>query len=282
MARRWNVDRRTATTRNGNRSRRSSRNLHGRPARPIHSVRTDGGSDSACGRGGSAYNRIVTKKSAVEQNAGPAEALSKSARTRSRILNAAAHVLSVKGYAGTRLSDVAEYAELQAPAIYYYFPSREDLIEEVMYAGIADMRRHLQAALDALPPETSPIDKILAAVEAHLRHELELSDYASASIRNAGQMPERLRARQLKEEVAYGRIWRRLFDEARADGQLRDDLDARLAQLLVIGALNWCAEWFDPRRSSVDTVVSNAQVLVRNGLSAPRPIRHTRNAPAGR
>jgi TetR/AcrR family transcriptional regulator, cholesterol catabolism regulator len=218
-----------------------------------------------------AYNRIVAKKSAVRQDAASADALSKSARTRRRILDAAAHVLSLKGYAGTRLSDVAEYAELQAPAIYYYFPSREDLIDEVMYAGIADMRGHLQAALDALPPQTSPIEKILAAVEAHLRHELELSDYASASIRNAGQIPEHLRARQLKEEAAYGRIWRRLFDEARADGQLRDDLDARLAQLLVIGALNWCAEWFDPRRSSVDTVVSNAQVLVRNGLSAAPP-----------
>ena len=74
------------------------------------------------------------------------------------------------------------------------------------------------------------MDKILAGVEAHLRHELELSDYASASIRNAGQIPERLRARQLKEEAAYGRIWRRLFDGARADGQLRSDLDARHAQ----------------------------------------------------
>jgi AcrR family transcriptional regulator len=213
----------------------------------------------------------VTKKSAVDQAAASDDSLSKSARTRSRILNAAAHVLSVKGYAGTRLSDVAEYAELQAPAIYYYFASRDDLIEEVMYAGIADMRRYLRQALDALPPDTSPIDKIMTAVEAHLRHELELSDYASASIRNAGQLPERLRARQLKEEAAYGRIWRRLFDEAHADGQLRDDLDARLAQLLVIGALNWCAEWFDPRRSSVDTVVANAQVLVRNGLS-PLPV----------
>ena len=199
------------------------------------------------------------------------DAISKSARTRSRILNAAAHVLSVKGYAGTRLSDVAEYAEVQAPAIYYYFASRDDLIEEVMYAGIADMRTHLLGVLDALPPETSPMDKILAGVEAHLRHELELSDYASASIRNAGQIPERLRARQLKEESAYGRIWRRLFDEARADGQLRSDLDARLAQLLVMGALNWSAEWFDPRRSSVDTIVSNAQVLVRNGLSPAPP-----------
>jgi len=234
---------------------------------------------------GFTYNRIVAKKLAVDPDATSDDAVSKSARTRSRILNAAAHILSVKGYAGTRLSDVAEYAELQAPAIYYYFPSRDDLIEEVMYAGIADMRKHLQGVLDALPPEASPMDKILAAVEAHLRHELELSDYASASIRNAGQIPERLRARQLKEESAYGRIWRRLFDEARADGQLRSDLDARLAQLLVMGALNWSAEWFDPRRSSVDTIVSNAQVLVRNGLSptppASRQTKRTRKAAAG-
>ena len=206
----------------------------------------------------------------VQREATSDEGASKSARTRSRILDAAAHVLSVKGYAGTRLSDVAEYAELQAPAIYYYFPSRDDLIEEVMYAGIAEMREYLKGALDALPPQTSPMDRILAAVEAHLRHELELSDYASALIRNAGQIPDRLRARQLKEEAAYGRIWRRLFDDARTHGQLRRDLDARLAQLLVIGALNWSAEWFDPRRSSVDTIVSNAQVLVRNGLSPVR------------
>jgi len=221
----------------------------------------------------------VTKKSAVHRNAELDDAVSKSARTRSRILNAAAHILSVKGYAGTRLSDVAEYAELQAPAIYYYFASRDDLIEEVMYAGIADMRKHLQGVLDALPPEASPMDKILAAVEAHLRHELELSDYASASIRNAGQIPERLRARQLKEEAAYGRIWRRLFDDARTDGQLRRDLDARHAQLLVLGALNWSAEWFDPRRSSLDTIVSNAQVLVRNGLS---PAQKSASGPAKR
>jgi AcrR family transcriptional regulator len=216
----------------------------------------------------------VAKKPSARQNEAQDEAFSKSARTRRRILDAAAHVLSVKGYAGTRLSDVGDYAELQAPAIYYYFASRDDLIEEVMYSGIADMRKHLQDVLDALPPESSAMDKILAAVEAHLRHELELSDYASATIRNARQIPEPLRARQLKEDAAYGKIWRRLFDEARSNGELNSDLDARQAQLLVIGALNWAAEWFDPRRSSVDTIVSNAQVLVRNGLSSAPPSSH--------
>lgn len=191
---------------------------------------------------------------------------SKYARTRARILDAAAHTLSVKGYAGTRLSDVAEQAQIQAPAIYYYFPSRDDLIEEVLYCGIADMSRYLQQVLDALPPETSPMDRIMTAVEAHLRHELELSHYTTASIRNSGQVPDELRTRQLKEEARYGMIWRRLFDNAAADGQIRPDLDPRMAQLLTLGALNWTAEWWDPRRGSVEAVVRNAQTLVRHGV----------------
>jgi AcrR family transcriptional regulator len=208
----------------------------------------------------------VPKKSASNAEA-TIEADSKSARTRARILDAAAHVLSAKGFAGTRLSDVAEHAEIQAPAIYYYFASREELIEEVMYCGVAELRKHVQEALNDLPPETSPLDRIMTAVEAHLRHELEISDYATASIRNSGQIPQHLRTRQLKEETSYGRVWRRLFDNALADGQIRADLDPRYAQLLVLGALNWAAEWRDPRRDSVDSIVVNAQSLVRTGLS---------------
>ncbi|MEU3474664.1 TetR/AcrR family transcriptional regulator [Rhodococcus sp. 14-2483-1-1] len=192
---------------------------------------------------------------------------SKSARTRGRILDAAAHVLSIKGYAGTRLTDVAEYAELQAPAIYYYFPSREELIEEVMWVGIADMRRHVLAVLDAVDPASSPMDRILVAVEAHLRHELEISDYTTASIRNAGQLPESIRARQVAEEAKYGKIWQKLFKDAADEGQIRDDLDVKMARMLVIGALNWAAEWWNPRRGSLDTVVATAQSIVSAGLS---------------
>jgi TetR/AcrR family transcriptional regulator, cholesterol catabolism regulator len=209
----------------------------------------------------------VPKKSVLAPNGGATiEADSKSARTRARILDAAAKVLSSKGFAGTRLSDVAEFADVQAPAIYYYFVSREDLIEEVMYCGVAELRKHVQGALNDLPPETSPLDRIMAAVEAHLRHELEISDYATASIRNSGQIPQHLRRRQVKEEVSYGRMWRRLFDNALAEGQIRADLDLRYAQLLVLGALNWAAEWRDPRRDSVDAIVANAQSLVRHAL----------------
>lgn len=197
-----------------------------------------------------------------------AENGTKYARTRTRILDAAAYVLSRQGYAGTRLSDVAERAEVQTPAIYYYFASRDDLIEEVMACGLADMRENLKSTLAALPPDTSAIDRILVAAETHLRHELEISDYTTASIRNHGQIPERLRIRADQEGDSYGAIWRQLFDDAARTGSLRTDVDPRISQMLVMGALNWAAEWWDPTRTSLDGIVLAAQRLIRDALSS--------------
>lgn len=212
-----------------------------------------------------AAKKAPAKKAAAKQ--APADSGSKSERTRQRVLDAAAHVLSVKGYAGMRLGDVAEEAELQAPAIYYYFKSREDLIEEVMYSGIAAMREHLTEVLGAAPDDLDPLERILLAVDAHLRHELEISDYTTASIRNAGQLPDAINKRQQAETKKYGEIWRDLFKQASAEGAIRSDLDPYLAQMLVMGALNWAAEWWSPRRGSLDTVVATAQSIVRNGLA---------------
>jgi AcrR family transcriptional regulator len=210
----------------------------------------------------------VPRKPAVES---PPDANgSKSARTRERILDAAAHVLSRKGYAGTRLTDVADHAELQAPAIYYYFPSREDLIEEVMWTGIAHMRGHIEQVLAALPADTDPLGRIDAAVEGHLRYELEISDYTTAAIRNAGQIPENIRIRYSAEASKYGDVWRKLVQDAANARLLRSDLDPAVARMLILGALNWAAEWWNPRRGSLDIVVRTAQSLVRHGLGIPQ------------
>ena len=192
---------------------------------------------------------------------------SKSALTRARIRDAAARVLSATGYAGLRLTDVAAEAEIQAPAIYYYYASRDELIEEVMWVGIADMREHVAAALSELPDGTSPLERLLVAADAHLRHALEISDYTTASIRNAGQVPLSIRKRQILEEERYGEVWRRLINELAREGRLRPELDLYIAQMLVLGALNWAVEWWNPRRGSVEAVVDNAQSFIRHGIA---------------
>ncbi|MBH0776721.1 TetR/AcrR family transcriptional regulator [Nocardia bovistercoris] len=208
----------------------------------------------------------MPKKSTPDETAGN-NGGPKSERTRQRVLDAAARVLSRKGYAGTRLADVADEAELQAPAIYYYYSSREELIEEVMWTGLAHMADHLEQTLDEIPAETTALERIESAVEAHLRFELSVSDYTAAAIRNAGQIPEQIRARYDQEATRYGDIWRKLFQDALEEGYLRPELDAGAARMLVLGALNWAAEWWNPRRGSLEKTISTAKTIVRHGLS---------------
>ena len=107
-----------------------------------------------------------------------------------------------------RLSDVARVADIQAPVIYYYFDSREALIEEVVRSGVALVRERVTELLDRLPEGTSPIERIEAAVAAHLEYVLHASDLTTAAIRNGGQLPENMRARQLAEQESYGDLWR--------------------------------------------------------------------------
>lgn len=193
----------------------------------------------------------------------------KSARTRRRIVDAAAHVLVRRGYAGTRLSDVAEVAQVQAPAIYYYFSSRDDLIDEAVAIGLDRATTLVSGALDdaaGLPA----IERLSVAVAAHLNTLLTHSDHAAAAIRTVPQMPEEMRERHRRAQRTYLDIWRELLAAARAEGDLDPALDPGTALMVVIGALNWTAEWWDPSRGSLDGVITTAQHLVLQGLARQR------------
>jgi AcrR family transcriptional regulator len=188
--------------------------------------------------------------------------------TRDRILDAAAEVLSRKGYAGARQAEIARVAGVQPPHVYYYFDSHEALISEVMAAGQAAVREHVEAALAALPDGTGPMERIEHAVAAHLEVALERSSFATAVTRNLGQLPESIQQRLREESGAYVELWRVLLADAKAAGLLRDGVDLRAARMLVMGALNAAPEWFNPGQGSLADLINTAQLLVRHGIGA--------------
>ncbi len=185
--------------------------------------------------------------------------------TRQRLLHAAAVILSQRGYSEARLGEIAAAADLKAPAIYYHFAGRDALITAALREGQILVRQHVLAALEKLPADATAEDRILIAVDAHLRVELELSDFANAVVRTAGHVPPQIRADIEGEITAYHDVWRELLAEAQAAGALHADLDLSIARMLVLGSLNWAAEWRTPA-TSVDEVVEAAAMIVRGAL----------------
>jgi AcrR family transcriptional regulator len=190
--------------------------------------------------------------------------------TRERILAAAARTLSARGYAQTHLAEIARVAGLRSPAIYYYFGSRDELVAAVLREGQERVRTHVRDSVDRLPACSRARKRIATAVEAHLRLELELSDFASAVTRNIGHVPPEMRIALDRESAAFHGLWRDLLEDAEAEGALRPGIDLRVGRLLVIGALNWTAEWRKPT-TSVDAIVATATSLVDAALFVPEP-----------
>lgn len=79
-----------------------------------------------------------------------------------QILRAAAEVITERGLAATRIADVAERAGTSAPAVLYWFDSREQLLTEAL---IADEREFGTDLTALLAPLESARAKLLALLE---------------------------------------------------------------------------------------------------------------------
>lgn len=201
----------------------------------------------------------------------------KSAATRSRVLDAAAHVLGAKGYASTRLADIADIANIQTGSLYYHFSSREDLVRELLTIAQQRTADRVVEQVKALPPSTGPLDRIYAAVTAHIEAVLASSDYSTALLGLIGQLPDDIESEARRARQAYSLFWRRLLEDAQIDGLLRNDLDLTAARQLTLGGLNAIPGWFhlsgEPGRLGESELAKQVDSMLMDGIATDDGLR---------
>lgn len=180
---------------------------------------------------------------------------------RKQILDAAARVLARRGYVATQLSEIAEAAGTQPGSLYYHFESREELIEEVLHEGVRLSFARARTVIDAMPPESTALDRLAAALRAHLKFQLVESDYARAVSRSIGQPPEEMWGRVNRKFRAYGKFFDGLIAAAIEAREIDPEVDRHALRMLIIGATNWAAEWY--RRDGSSSVDEIGNLLIR-------------------
>ncbi|HYM31452.1 MAG TPA: TetR/AcrR family transcriptional regulator [Candidatus Cybelea sp.] len=186
--------------------------------------------------------------------------------TRERILHAAARVFRDRGYAATRLADVARAAGMQAGSLYYHFNSKEHLLSEVLETGIERVSQSVRAAIAAVPADRPWREQLEAAITAHVESLHRHEAFSSATFRNLGRVPKSIRERHMQRRRAYGLVWRDLLRDGRRKGAIRKDIDLTLAEMLLLGALNWSIEWFEPARKTISVLAVQAYLLLGEGM----------------
>ena len=184
-------------------------------------------------------------------HAGDGDATKRARRSdasRQQILDVAAKLFRARGYTETSLRDIGKQVGMKAGSIYYHFTSKEELATEVLRIGVRRVHHAVVLAVEALGPTADAKSRLRAAMVAHLETLLDESDYTSAHIHCFPYVPEGLRGQLSSERKEYEEIWRKLLDDAAADGVLTPGVDRAAARLAILGALNWSLEWYDPKQ----------------------------------
>jgi len=135
---------------------------------------------------------------------------------------------------------------VQKGSLYAHIESKADLLWEVARDGAAAFH----AALDAVPEDGPVVERISAALRAHLRVVAEQLDVATVFTREWRYLEGPRREQFVAERRRYEERLRSLFREGRERGELRTDLDDGAAALVALSAVNWAYTWL---RSDADT-----------------------------
>ena len=169
---------------------------------------------------------------------------------RQTLLAAAAHLFRLKGFAATTTRDIAAAADMQSGSPFYHFKSKGALLfavmEEGMHSALARQRATAQTPGYADMP---PSQQLRVLVGAHFAVLLGPgSDFVPVMLYEARSLPPRQHKALGLLIAEYESLWLPVLTALHARGELRAPV--RLARLLILGAMNWSVQWFDPKKGA--------------------------------
>ena len=180
---------------------------------------------------------------------------------RSELTREAARLFAQKGYHGTSIGDIADALGVQKGSLYSHIASKEDLLYETMREGAAAFH----GALDAIPDDLPPVEKIRLALRGHLRVVAEQLDVATVFVQEWRYLDGPRRDEVVAERRRYEERIRELLREGRDLGELRSDLDEGAAALILLSAANWAYTWLQPGRDT-DELADRFFALLVDGM----------------
>ena len=192
--------------------------------------------------------------------------LTKADRTRARLIEVAKRLYQEHGSEHVTVRRIAAAAKIEAGSIYYHFSSRDEIMRAVLESGVGDARGEVMQAIAEAGPQSSPLDRLRAALGAHLKYTLR--EHFSSRLKSIRRLPKRLRDRHMQQEREYAAIFAGLLEEAHKKGLLQPGFDLSVVRMLVLGALTWVAEWYDPDGAMTpDDVADELMRVVTLGIA---------------
>ena len=183
------------------------------------------------------------------------------------IVESAAKVFSQKGYAEATLAEIGAAAGTHAGSLYYYFSSKDELVEEVLEISTRFITDNVTQAVDSAPEHASALDKIRIAFRMQMVQMLRNDAFSAAYWNVVDQVSAEIKQRHMDSQREYDSFMLCLFEKAQTEGEIREDLDVKVVLRLMSGSTISSLRWFQADgRYSAEQIADTLLEMCLHGL----------------
>lgn len=180
-----------------------------------------------------------------------------------RLLAAASRLFAERGFAPTSVQDIVELAGVTKGAMYHYYTSKDDLLQQIYTRLLVVQAERLADIADAPGPVA---DRLREAAADVVVSTLEHLDDAMVSFRSMHMLPADRQAQVRADRRRYHERFRALIEKGQAEGVFRADLPADLVTHQFFGGVHHLGSWYraDGELAPVAIGASFAELLLRS------------------
>ena len=160
------------------------------------------------------------------------------------ITNAAREIFSANGYSGTSIRDIAKKAGLSLSALYYWYPSKQELLAAIIEDADRDYHERCSRALEAVGAD--PAARLAGLVRTTIEFRVDRrvdSIIGATELRN---LDAKRHAYIMKRSRIATAIWTDIIDDGVERGVFRCEYPEE-ARRTIIAACNAVAQWYRRR-----------------------------------
>jgi len=188
---------------------------------------------------------------------------------REQILDISEEFFASRGFDDTNLDLVANRLGLKRQAIYYYFPSKDAILVELVERAGGALH---DAVMPTFASDLAPREKLAKVLINHVEHVLENPVSFRVQFSEVRRMAPESIAKVRSDEQTYIKHVAGVIEEGQRAGELLDGPPVPMA-LVLVGMCNGTLEWFQPgRHMSISDIAELAVSIVMDGMVTKSPV----------
>jgi TetR/AcrR family transcriptional regulator, fatty acid metabolism regulator protein len=184
------------------------------------------------------------------------------------LIDAAVRVFARRGYHAARVGDIAEEAGVAHGLLYHYFSSKEEVLETIFNETWSELLEAVRDVEESGDPARVQLRHVAAILLRSWRRQPDLVRVLVLEVTRSAQLGQRVS----DVRDAFAAI-ERIVTRGQEAGDLRSDLDPRLASVVFYGAIEeiltgWVLELLPDADEDVARAEETVVEILGGGLAA--------------